>query len=118
MKTQTLYGSATDVVVGSSLKGYIKTTRATIETIFGQPTYENPFEDKITTEWVVELIDENGDSVIATIYDWKRYEMGKPASDEVIYWHIGGFSNEATDKVAEALGVEAFSSSYPIWLDI
>jgi len=118
MKTETLYGSATDVVVGSSLKGYIRTTRATIETIFGKPTYESSSEDKVTTEWVVEVTDNDGETIVATIYDWKRYEQGKPASDELIYWHIGGFSSEATDKVAKALGVEALSSSYPIWLSI
>jgi hypothetical protein len=118
MKTQTLYGSATNAVVGTSLAGYIQTTRATIETIFGKPTFENPFEDKVTTEWVVEVTDNDGETIVATIYDWKRYEQGAPMSDELIYWHIGGFSNEATDKVAEALGVTPLSSSYPIWLSI
>lgn len=97
---------------GSSLKGYIQTTRSNIETIFGEPTWFTPSSDeKTTAEWVVEV-----DGVIGTIYDWKRYEMGTPAMDELTYWNIGGFSIEATDKIAEALGVTALSSNYPVWL--
>lgn len=113
MDAKTLRAREADVAVGSSLKGYIQTTRSNIETIFGAPTWTNGGEDKVTTEWVVEV-----DGVTATIYDWKRYEQGAPAMDELIYWNIGGHTSEATDKVADALGVTALPSNYPVWLHI
>lgn len=88
---------------GTSLKGYFVATRSKIESVFGLPTYDDSQgEEKVTTEWVIDF-----DGVIATIYDWKRYEMGKPEMDEEIVWHIGGKSVEATDKVCEALGVQS-----------
>lgn len=91
---------STAQATGTSLKGYVEATRSFLELFFGEPT-ENGSEDKVTTEWAIEF--DNG--VIATIYDWKRYEMGKPEMDEVIEWHIGGNSNEAVYLVCETLGL-------------
>ena len=87
--------------VGTSLQGYVEATRSFLELLLGEPT-EYGSEDKVTTEWAVEF--DNG--VIATIYDWKRYEMGKPEMDEVIEWHIGGNGNEAVYQVCELLGLK------------
>jgi hypothetical protein len=41
---------------------------------------------------------------VATIYDWKRYEMGTPALDEVFQYNIGGHSLQAVILVKQALG--------------
>lgn len=83
---------------GTSLMGYVTTTRAHIESVFGEPTSWG-IGDKVTTEWGI-LFD-NG--TVATIYDWKRYEEGQPEMDEVYEWHIGGGNLEAVTYVKEAL---------------
>jgi hypothetical protein len=90
--------------VGTSLRGYITATRQEIEDVFGPPTYDgnsDEGEDKVTTEWSIWF----SDGTIATIYDWKRYEMGKPHSEEKIEWNIGGKSNRAVELVEEFLGI-------------
>jgi hypothetical protein len=98
---------------GTSLQGYFVATRSKIESVFGLPTYDTQsVETKVTTEWVIDF-----DGVIATIYDWKRYEMGKPEMDDEIIWNIGGKSVEATEKISEALGVNTYGS-YPFHLQI
>ena len=89
---------------GTSLRGYIETTRAHIETVFGSPTIdhgENGGGYKCTTEWY--LLFEDGTR--ATLYDWKRYEEGAPKMDEHYEWHIGGDSLFAVSRVVEALGI-------------
>lgn len=85
------------------LMGYATSTRRALEQQFGTPfTYSQRDSDgKVTTEWIIKF----EDGVVATIYDWKRYEMGAPALDEVYEWHIGGLGDkdEATPHVLEAL---------------
>lgn len=85
------------------LVGYVRSTRRALEEQFGRPMTFSKFDSdgKVTTEWLIEF----EDGVIATIYDWKRYEIGAPALDEVYDWHIGGLgqTNEATPYVLEAL---------------
>ncbi len=103
---------------GTSLQGYITATRYHIQRIFGEPTYTNGIEDKVTVEWVISFDTEEEDQVIATIYDWKRYEQGTPAMDELIYWNIGGHSTEAVERVAKALGVTALPYNYPVYLGV
>lgn len=78
------------------LQGSIVATRREIEAAFGAPTVEGEF-DKTTTEWWIEF----DDGLVATIYDWKRYELGAPAMDERITWNIGGRHYDA------ALAVES-----------
>ena len=85
---------------GSSLQGYITTTRSALIERFGMPTFMSDEEhDKVTTEWVIKF--EN--QVIATIYDWKRYEEGAPALNEVYEWHIGGYNELAVTQVQKVL---------------
>lgn len=118
MSVQALTSDDTFVAGGTSLQGYIKATRGQIEEAFGAPTYETPSaDDKVTTEWVVVFPSEDDKDIVATIYDWKRYEDGKPSMDELMFWNIGGHSFEAPDKVAEALGVKSYSRQYPVWLE-
>lgn len=94
--------------VGTCGQGYIfDVTRAEIEAVFGKPTYDSQVEEfsgdgKITVEWTLGF----EDGTIATIYDWKRYEMGTPEMNERITWNIGGNRHRAVELVAEMLGVE------------
>ena len=89
-----------DLMMGTSLIGYVTTTRDHLEATFGQP-YEYGTGDKVTTEWVLQF----SDGTVATIYDWKRYEEGAPYLDEMYNWHIGGADNTAEARVTEALGL-------------
>lgn len=83
---------------GTSLVGYVETTLETLIKAFGEPQRWDE-GDKVTTEWT--LVFE--DATVATIYDWKRYELGAPASDEMYEWHIGGNSKEAETHVKSVL---------------
>jgi hypothetical protein len=95
-----------NLIVGTSLCGYIKATRAEIEKVFGAPTYgeEHSGDGKVTTEWVIDF----GNEVIATIYDWKRYEDGAPEMDERIVWNIGGRDSDALMMVSRAMRTVPF----------
>lgn len=87
----------TEEIAGTSLQGYIKTTRRKITERFGEPTrYE---ESKSTLRWGI-MFD---GGIIATIYDWKRYELGEPLLDEEITYNIGGISPEAVRLVKETM---------------
>lgn len=101
-----------DATIGGSLMGYIfDVTRAEIETVFGKPTFDEavePFsgDGKLTVEWCLHFEDETE----ATIYDWKRYELGTPAMNERTTWNIGGDKFRAVELVAKLLGVTPKSS--------
>jgi hypothetical protein len=88
----------TEETAGTWLQGHIVTTRANLEAVFGEPIR---YEDggKVTIEWGLKF----EDGTIATVYDWKRYEMGTPALDEEITYNIGGILPEAVTRVQEAL---------------
>ena len=83
---------------GTSLRGYVQTTREKLTEVFGDPQFFS-MGDKVTTQWIIQF--DSGE--IATIYDWKRYEFGRPGLNELYEWHIGGNSFEATNLVTEAL---------------
>ena len=74
---------------GTSLQGYITTTMRELIAAFGEPTFYYPGE-KITVEWAHTF--KNG--MVATIYDWKRYELEAPDMDEVMEYNIGGFTRD------------------------
>jgi len=83
---------------GTSLQGYVETTRAHLVHVFGDPAMDDPHSwDKVTTEWVIRFFDT--DETIATIYDWKRYEEGTPGLNEVYAYHIGGRDGRALELV-------------------
>lgn len=88
----------TEEIAGTSLMGYTETTRAELVRAFGEPI-EYGLGDKVTIEWGLEF----PDGIIATIYDWKRYEQGAPALDESYTYHVGGHSKEALVLVDQAL---------------
>lgn len=84
---------------GTTLQGYTeKISRADIEEVFGKPM-EWEEHDKETTEWIIQF----SDGTIATIYDWKRYELGPPRQFEEYQWHIGGKNFKAAEYVNEML---------------
>lgn len=88
----------TEETAGTWLQGHIVTRRANLEAVFGEPTfYEGG--GKVTVEWGLKF----EDGTLATIYDWKRYEKGKPALDEEMTYNVGGLVPEALAKVQEAL---------------
>lgn len=85
---------------GTSLQGEFIATRAEIEAVFGQPTYSTQDEwEKVTTEWDITF----SDGTVATIYDWKRYEMGAPKMHESYQWHIGGHTSHAVSLVIQTM---------------
>lgn len=88
----------TEETAGTSLQGYIETTRAELTRVFGKPI-EYGEGGKVTIEWGI-LFD---DGTIATIYDWKRYELGSPTDPEVMQFNIGGFSVRAAELVKSSM---------------
>jgi len=85
-------------VTGTSLKGYLVSTREELTKVFGKPV-DYAEGDKVTTEWKIKFDNE----VIACIYDWKRYSQGKPADNELYDWHIAGSSQDAVSLVKDAV---------------
>lgn len=79
----------------SCYQGKITTTFNDLVKVFGENTYGVSGDNKVTREWVLEFIHENG-NIIATIYDWKT---GGISDDEIYGWHIGGFDKDAVDFV-------------------
>lgn len=82
MKTTVKRGTDRDAW-GTSLQGYVRTTRRQLEEVFG-PAIEHEGWDKVTTQWILRI----GGGTIVTIYDYK--EATPPAMDEEYDWHIGG----------------------------
>ena len=87
-------------ISGTFLQGFTEpTTRRELTALFGEPTHREE-GDKVTIEWSLDF----GGGNIATIYDWKRYELGAPRQDEKMVYHIGGFSRVIVEKVKQELG--------------
>ena len=87
----------TEETTGTWLQGSVLTTRAKLTETFGEPVHYEA--SKITLQWGVKF----DDGTIATIYDWKRYELGTPDIDEEIIYNIGGLDLGAVRNVKEAL---------------
>ena len=86
-------------ISGTSLQGYIETTKTDLIRAFGDPIWFGEDGEKVTIEWGLLFEDQT----IATIYDWKRYEQGTPANDELMTYNIGGLTPRAVDLVKKAL---------------
>jgi hypothetical protein len=86
---------------GTFLVGRVQATRSQLVEVFGQPMYTaaDSGDGKVTTEWVLEF----DEGTVATVYDWKRYELGTPGLNEEIMWNVGGHSPRAATLVQEAL---------------
>ena len=84
----------TEEISGVWLQGYTcPTTRAELTAVLGEPIQ---FEagDKVTIEWGVRL-----GGTIATVYDWKRYELGTPSDNELMVYNIGGTDPKAVSLI-------------------
>lgn len=101
LTVETLRGSHIyDNTCGTHLVGNILCTRHELEQVFGAPsTTELSGDGKVTTEWVIAF----SDGKIATIYDWKRYEMGAPDMYELEDWHIGGHDYDVADRIRDLM---------------
>jgi len=88
---------------GTSLVGYVDTTLEALISVFGEPQRWDDEYEKVTAEWTIIFEDQT----IATIYDWKRYEMGTPGMNELYDWHIGGENIHAVSRVSAAMGIPA-----------
>ena len=87
---------------GTSLRGYVTTTYATLVKAFGEPAFLGESGDgKTTAEWSLEVTDEDGDTHVAYIYDWKQYEDGTPYGQ--YEWHIGGKDSIVVDAIQDAV---------------
>lgn len=81
-------------VSGTSFRASVTVPYSKLVRILGEPTYEHG--DKTLADWSIQF----EDGTIATIYDWKNYGKKK---EHIKIWHIGGFSNRATELVLEML---------------
>ena len=74
---------------GSHLQGRIMADVSDLTAIFGDP-FKPLQPDKTTMEWSLLFVDEEtGESIPATIYDWKR----SPG------WSVGGYDHRAVEMV-------------------
>jgi len=79
---------------GSHLQGRIMADVSELTAVFGDP-FKPLDPDKTTMEWSLLFVDEEtGESVPATIYDWKR----SPG------WSVGGYSPKAVELVQQFIG--------------
>lgn len=88
-------------VFGTGLVGYVYTTYEELVKTFGEPITYGEFDSdgKVSVEWVIAF----EDGTIATVYDWKQYELGTPKGG--YDWHIGGKDDNAVELVKDALGL-------------
>tara|TARA_R110001592_G_scaffold71364_5_gene218227 strand:- start:153 stop:2051 length:1899 start_codon:yes stop_codon:yes gene_type:complete len=87
-------------VMGTSrqgeLDGYYKNE---IEEVFGPPSWDQgSADDKVQVEWVIKF----PDGTIATIYDYKQYNVDP---EDIDYWSIGGRGPLAEYYVKKAMGI-------------
>jgi len=77
---------------GTSLQGYVRTTRNNIVNKLGDETYwDNDYTEKVQSEWVLKF----DDGKVATIYN---YKTGITPLDEYD-WHIGGHDEDVVKRV-------------------
>jgi hypothetical protein len=83
---------------GTSFHGdVVEATPNEIAEVLGEPRFcNNDGRDKVNISWSARA---GGD--VFTVYDWKE---GRPLyADEVVSWHIGGFTPEATARAKRRL---------------
>jgi len=88
---------------GTSLQGYLTTTRGTIEKAFGEGMrFTEGGETKVSIQWDIAFKTEDDRTVHATIYAWKT-EGYVPLVDELFKWHVGGHNLDSLDCVYQAI---------------
>ncbi len=88
---------------GTCLQGYLKCPRSVLVEIFGEPIV-NGYEDKVKCEWIIEAMDENAESGVITIYDWKNYNSDA-MDDDYSDWNVGGLSKFSHSVLMEIIEV-------------
>ena len=91
--------------VGTSLRGHVVASYATMIEVFGEPNM--PFSDKIWNEWAVRFNvpdedDLDSEEVYVTIYDWKASHPNQSRYGEYS-WNVGSKSRKAVGLVLDAL---------------
>ena len=90
------------VPCGSSLRGHVVVSYASLVEAFGEPNILNAEEgDKTWNEWGIRFSD-GDDDIYATIYDWKE-EYANASHYGEYRWHIGGKQIEALWCVMDTL---------------
>lgn len=99
----------------SSFQGQLKNlSLKQIERAFGPASIVRaPLDNyKTDAEWAMKFHD--ADNTIATIYNWKngRNYLGSEGLDveDVVLWHVGGFSPDAVTRVCEVLEAKGCST--------
>jgi len=88
---------------GTHLQGHFTATYDELVEAFGEATYMAERDggfDKVWTEWTLEF-EHKGDTVNATIYDWKEDSPYTSRNGKTYEWHIGGFDYRAEEAVGD-----------------
>lgn len=97
----TTHNQAVIETSGTSLRGYVNVSHADLIKVFGIPKVWDDY--KTDAEWQICF----EDGTRATIYNWKNGKnyCGVDGLDvqDITEWHIGGFNQDAVDRVLEAL---------------
>lgn len=94
-----------DEVNGTALVGVINTKYDTLVELFGEPL--PGYDYKTDAEWAIKINTDSGESVIATIYNWKNGKNylgddGTP-TEQITRWNIGGHTTKAAELVSSAV---------------
>jgi hypothetical protein len=90
---------------GTSLQGYVRADYSELVAAFGEPLEGDGC--KTQAEWVLvfEVPQDDGyaDRVVATIYDWKKYDQ---TVEDITQWNIGGHDPRAPELVIDYLNYQ------------
>ena len=90
---------------GTCLQGYVHAYFSELVAAFGEPLEGDG--DKTQAEWVLvfEIPHDDGytESIVATIYDWKKYDQ---TVNEITSWNIGGHDPRAPELVIDYLNYQ------------
>jgi len=86
---------------GSSLQGVVTATYDELVSLFGLPHEADGY--KVDAQWSIEFDEVKGNSLIATLYNWKdgKCYLGDDGIEtkKITSWHVGGFSVAAQQKI-------------------
>jgi hypothetical protein len=87
-------------ITGSSLSGYVKCSRAFLESCFGPPL-DRKYVDEYKTfyEWHVEIEHDGEFSGAVAIYDYKS-DHSDDIGEEIV-WHLGSKQKQHADQLVE-----------------
>lgn len=86
------------LISGSCLKGYVRATFDELVAAFGEPLEGDGC--KTQAEWVLLFTLPDGEEIVATVYDWKKYDTLPMQNMD---WNIGGHDYRAPELVIDYL---------------